>query len=189
EQKHREWVKLHACVGVRSKIITDPIVTPGKGKGTGDKSNFATLVEGTGEGFQVKEVSADGAYATKQNHHAVKLLGGEALIPFHEGFELGHRSYAGGPAAKTWRKAFHYFALHQDEFWGRYHKRSNVESTFSGIKRTLGEGLVSKKPLAQQNEVLCKVIAWNIRCVVRAMMELGVEPVFGERRVMELPEV
>ncbi|HEX2066187.1 MAG TPA: transposase, partial [Candidatus Thermoplasmatota archaeon] len=81
-------------------------------------------------------------------------------------------------SARTWRKAYHYFALHQEEFYARYHKRSNVEATFGAIKQTLGERLKSKNPTAQRNEVLCKVIAWNIRCVVRAMTELGVEPVF-----------
>jgi hypothetical protein len=144
-------------------------------------------VEGTAKAFMLNEVSADAAYSTKANHYAVRALGGEALIPFKGGRNTPGAKRGGGGAnapgmpgsAKLWRRAHAYFTLHEEEFYARYHKRSNVETTFGAIKQTLGERLKSKKLLAQQNEVLCKVVAWNIRCVVRAMMELGVEPVFG----------
>jgi Transposase DDE domain len=177
EVRRREWVKLHAAVGVRFNIVTDALVTPNKGKGTGDTTNMETLALGTAESFTIRDWTADGAYSSKKNHHLVKQLGGQALIPFAEEDKTpstakGAGSYANAPglpgSSKTWRKAYAYFLLHQEEFYSRYHKRSNVEATFGAMKQTLGERLKSKKPLAQQNEVLCKVVAWNIRCVVRA---------------------
>jgi transposase len=42
----------------------------------------------------------------------------------------------------------------QDQFMEQYHKRSNVESTFSMIKANFGERLRSKTKTAQINEVL-----------------------------------
>ncbi|HUR25961.1 MAG TPA: transposase [Candidatus Thermoplasmatota archaeon] len=184
----RDWVRLHACVGVRFCIVTDAKVTATVGAGTGDLSNFLPLVEATAENFKVHEVSADAAYSSKANLHAVKLLGGEALIPFRGGNNTpgGHPhsgAYQSDPAhpgsAKTWRKAHAYFTLHEEEFLARYHKRSNVEATFGAIKQTLGERLKAKNPQAQRNEVLCKVIAWNIRCVVRAILETKAEAASG----------
>ena len=59
-----------------------------------------------------------------------------------------------------------------------YHRRSNVEATFSMIKRKFGERLRSKTEAAQINEVLCKVLCHNICCLISSIYELGVEPMF-----------
>jgi hypothetical protein len=70
--------------------------------------------------------------------------------------------------------------LLRDEFLEHYHQRSNAESTFSAIKRKLGGAVRSKTSVAQKNEVLCKVLAYNLTVLVHAMHELGVEPEFWE---------
>jgi transposase len=57
-----------------------------------------------------------------------------------------------------------------------YHKRSNVESTFSAIKRVFGDFVRSKNKTAQINEVLLKIICHNIRQIIFAMFELGIDP-------------
>lgn len=44
----------------------------------------------------------------------------------------------------------------RDEFLAHYHKRSNVESTFSMIKRKFGDFLRSKTDTAMVNEALAK---------------------------------
>jgi transposase len=80
--------------------------------------------------------------------------------------------------SRLWKKAFHYFQLHRDEFDEHYHKRSNVESTFSAIKKKFGETLKSRKRTAQVNEMLCKIIAYNITVLIHAMFELGINPNF-----------
>jgi len=59
-----------------------------------------------------------------------------------------------------------------------YHKRSNVETTFSMIKTKFGSGLRSKTKTAAINEALCKVLAHNLCCVIQSIYELGVEPTF-----------
>jgi hypothetical protein len=48
------------------------------------------------------------------------------------------------------------------------------ESTFSSMKRVFGDTLRSKGMDAQTNELLLKVIAYNIVCVVHSIFELGV---------------
>jgi transposase len=60
-----------------------------------------------------------------------------------------------------------------------YHKRSNVECTFSMIKRKFGERLRSKTKTAQHNEVLAKVLCHNLACVIQSMYELGINVDFN----------
>jgi transposase len=65
-----------------------------------------------------------------------------------------------------------------DEFLARYHQRSNVESTFSAVKRKFGGAVRSKRFTAQVNEILCKALCHNLAVLCHAMRELGVEPNF-----------
>ncbi len=53
-----------------------------------------------------------------------------------------------------------------------------VATTFSMIKEKFGTRLLTKKEVAQVNEVLCKVLCHNICVVIQSMYELGIEPVF-----------
>ena len=68
--------------------------------------------------------------------------------------------------------------LHRDKFMERYHLRSNVESTFSMVKRKSGDSVRSKGDLAMKNEVLAKLVCHNLCCLISAMYEMGVNPVF-----------
>ena len=60
----------------------------------------------------------------------------------------------------------------------QYHKRSNVETTFSMIKAKFGDSLRSKTKTGQVNEALCKVLCHNICCLIQSIFELGIEPTF-----------
>jgi len=53
-----------------------------------------------------------------------------------------------------------------------YHKRSNAESTFAAIKKKFGENIKSKNRVAQENEMLCKIIAYNITVLIHEMIGL-----------------
>jgi transposase len=77
-----------------------------------------------------------------------------------------------------WNKMYHYFQLNEDEFMEHYHKRSNVESTKAAIKRKFGEILKSKNQIAQINELLAKIIAYNFTVVIHEIYENGIEPSF-----------
>ena len=75
--------------------------------------------------------------------------------------------------------------LHRDEFLPRYHQRSNIESTFSMIKRVFGGSVRSRTKTAQVNEVLLKILAHNLRVLVHEMHELGIAPAFAPCGLME----
>lgn len=170
KRSHR-WLKAHVCVGVRSNIITSARITDENGA---DSPQFIPLIDQTSkDGFAIREAYGDKAYLSRNNMAFVDSLGGTAYIPFKENStSKPHGSY-------LWRRMFHYFAYNKEDFLKHYHKRSNVETTFSAIKKKLGETLKSKNTTAQINELLCKIIAYNITVIIQEMHELGIKPNFN----------
>lgn len=160
-----EWVKCHLACGVKTNIVTAAIVDE---KNSGDCPQLAPLLRTTAENFMVKEVPADKAYLSNENLELIERLGGTAFIPF--------KSNSLATGTPLWERMYHYFAYRRDEFLVHYHQRSNVESTFSMIKRKFGDGLRSKTDTAMKNEALAKVVAHNLCCCISAWYELGIEP-------------
>jgi transposase len=78
-----------------------------------------------------------------------------------------------------WTKMYHMFCLQKEEFLRHYHQRSNVESTFSMVKRKFGDSVRSKTDIAMKNEVLAKLICHNICCVIQSAYEFSIEPIFA----------
>ncbi|WP_435019130.1 transposase [Tundrisphaera sp. TA3] len=166
--KH-EWVKVSVMTGVRTNIVTAVRV----GNQTSqDAPEFIPLLEQTAKGFEVKEVSADKAYASYDNFHAANWHGATAYIAFPV-TTTGRR---GGNFARM----FHLYNLNRDDYLAHYHKRSNVESTFSMVKAKFGDALRSKTDTAMVNEALCKVLCHNVCCLIQSATELGVETKFWQ---------
>jgi len=170
DQKTVDWLKAHIITGCLTNIAADVIVTDGY---CHDSPFFEPLVNSTAAaGFDMWDITADKAYSSKKNHEVAINVGARALIPF--------RSNASGKTrgSAAWKKAFQFFQLYEEEFYRRYHKRSNVETSFGCIKRKFGEVLRSKSRVAQENELLAKFLCYNITVLVRAMHEFGINPDF-----------
>ncbi len=75
-------------------------------------------------------------------------------------------------------KAFHYFQFNKDEYLNHYHLRSNVESTFSAVKRKFGPDVMNRSEAGMVNEVLCKFLLHNLTCLIMEQECLGISPVF-----------
>jgi transposase len=172
--KVQDWVKVHLMCGVKTNIITAIELTHAT---SGDSLQFAPLVETTSQNFNMREVSADKAYSSAKNLQLVLVKGAQPYIPFKKNTNVN--SYWDNKQPSVWKKMYHQFMANQDEFMQHYHKRSNVECTFSMLKRKFGERLRTKTTTAQHNEVLCKVLCHNLCCVIQSMYELGIEPNFG----------
>jgi hypothetical protein len=87
-----------------------------------------------------------------------------------------------GVESSAWVRMYHYFAYQRDTFLTHYHNRSNVETSFSMIKRKFGGTLRSKSFEGQVNEVLCKVICHNLVILISAIHEMGLEmPMFSNQ--------
>jgi transposase len=169
QRKEHRWIKAHIASGVKTNIVTSIEITAGN---VADSTQFKPLVKNTSQSFNIREVSADLAYSSRDNIDTVDAVGGVAYIPF--------KKHATGKTrgSPLWRRMYHYFQLNRDEFMTHYHKRSNVESTNAAIKRKFGETLKSKNPTAQINELLAKIIAYNLTVVIHEMYENGISPDF-----------
>lgn len=170
EIEKKDWVKCHLICGVITNIVASVEVTEGS---AGDSPEFEGLVNDTAKTFNINQVSADKAYLSAHNFRVVDNHGGMAFIPFKENSRPNHRT-----KDALWRNMYYYFQLHQDEYMNYYHKRSNVETTFSMIKAKFGERIKSKTEKAQINELLCKVLCHNLCCVIQSIYELGIETEF-----------
>jgi len=168
EAKRRDWLKMHATVGTKTNVIASVMVTDNK---VNDGTALPALVKTAAKTFDVAEVSADKAYSTKRNLETVEALGAVPYIPF----KLNADGFGDNP---TWNRLFHFFSLNRDEFLKHYHRRSNVESTFSAMKRKFGETIRSKTPTAQRNELLLKVLCHNLVCLIHEIHEHGVTAAF-----------
>lgn len=184
EEKHGEkrehlWLKAHALAGTKTHVIARVMVT---GKYGSDQMQFDTLIrEAAQAGIPLKEVYADKAYSARINYALSEEIGFDLYVPFKSN-ATGRTTDAGHSGSKghstLWRKAFLFFQMHREEFEAKYHHRSNVESVFSALKRKFGENIRSKNPTAQVNELLAKILAYNITVVIHEMFEHGVIPDF-----------
>lgn len=176
EMTKAQWIKAHAMVGVRTNIVTSIEVTTIRGA---DCPQLPHLLNVTGERFKVRSLAADKAYISHDNLDAVAGAGAFPLIPFKSHHnrggayqrKSGRERYA--PESRAlWKRMYDYYNGNRREFLDAYHQRSNVETTFWMIKAKFGSYVRSRTLTAQINEVLCKVLAHNLCCLVQAAYEL-----------------
>lgn len=170
-----KWVKLHICVGTATRAITAVKVTS-----EGDCPQLPELTERTMQGFDVREMSADKAYSSKENHDALEKFGVEAFIPFRINAVID-------PKRPAWSRALSEFIFNPDKFLAHYHRRSIVETVNSMIKRKLGAAVRSKLPTTQINEVLAKCLLHNLACLVQAIFSAGLAPKFWQDAAPAMP--
>lgn len=176
----REWVKVHLMCGVKTNVVTAVEISD---RFAGDSPFFKPLVDATAKNFIMQEVSADKAYLSAANLQTVIDHAAMPYIPFKSNSGLGRKS-----TNPIWRRMYHYYSYNQQWFLQQYHKRSNVESTFSMIKTKFGDGLRSRTKTAQVNEALCKILCHNLCCVIQSMFELKIEAKFWAEEPLEKAE-
>ncbi|AFU59205.1 putative transposase, IS4 family protein [Candidatus Nitrososphaera gargensis Ga9.2] len=115
---------------------------------------------------------ADKAYSSRRCYELATELQAIAFILFKK--NATGKSFG----SSTWSKMYSYFMLHREEFMKHYHQRSNIESTFSMIKKKFGPYVRSRDITAQKNEVLLKILCHNICVVNQEMHELGIQADF-----------
>ena len=177
EEDRRMWIKVHLMCGVKTNIVTSVEISDGY---SNDHGYFKPLLETTaGNGFTLKEVSADKAYLSGENLLTTLRHGAIPYIPFKTNSKTGGLSSYGAKST-LWDRMLGFYTDHREEFLSHYHKRSNVETTFHMIKSKFGQRLRSKTMTAQINEALCKVLCHNLCVVIQSVHELGIETSFGQ---------
>jgi Transposase DDE domain len=178
ERRTHRWLKIHATVGTKTHAIPTAIVAD---EFTADSPQFAALLPGAVDaGFHPNQIVADNGCSSRDNYALAGSLGIEPYIPFRADTVSNEvNRIRGVTKPEAWVKAYHLFQANRVEFDRRYHARSNVESVFSALKRKFGENVRSKNPVAQVNEVLCKLLAYNLTVLVHEMYENGIAPSFS----------
>jgi len=166
-RQHHEWVKVHLMCGVKTNIVTAVEIA---GKESSSTPILPALLTTTAKAFQPREISGDKEFGSLKNYDAIEAAGAMPYIPF----KSTHNGKGGG----LWAQMYHYFQFKRADFMDHYHKRSNVESTFSMIKAKFRDHVRSKTDVAMRNEALCKILCHNICVLIQEMYELGIEPTF-----------
>jgi transposase len=172
------WVKVHAMTGTTTHVVTSVIILD---KNSGDAPEFPPLVKATAKNFIIRQVSGDKSYPTTENFQAVEDAGGTAYLSF--------RSNTTGGVGGLYERMYHLFCLNKEDYLRKYHRRSNIESVFSAVKRVYGDSVRSKTPTAMKNEVLAKLVCHNISQLIHLMYELGIDPNFGGASADDGPAV
>ncbi len=186
ERSMQKYIKVHVMCGVKTHVVTSIEIHPHE---TADTVELIPLLKKTAETFAVKEVSADKAYSSRRNLHAIHNVGAVPYVPFK-----GNAVGMGGLTTSydsLWHKMWHFYNYNREAFLSHYHKRSNVESVFSMIKAKFGGSVRAKTPIAQVNEVLCKILCHNICVLIQSIYELGLEPTFwtSDTKEVAVPKV
>ncbi len=163
----RDWLKIHICIGTKTNIVSAVEVTE---RHEHDTNFFKPLVEATAANFEMEEISGDKGYLSRANMQTAVENNAIPYIAFKSNSRVMDKA-----GSHLWNKLFHFYALNQEKFFERYHQRSNVETTFSMIKKKFGGALRSKTRTAQINEALCKVLAHNICVLIQSNCEFGID--------------
>lgn len=170
EQTIAAWVKTHIITGVWSHIVT---AANASREQNGDITEFPALLDTTMCTFTVDDVVADGGYMSEDNLERLESLGIESYIPFARNAKF-HKDNS------VWDRHLAFFLLHSDQFYDHYHRRSQVETTFSMIKAKFDAYVLGRTPTSQVNCVLAKIVAHNLCVIARAIYESGLAPTFWQ---------
>jgi len=172
----KKFRKCHATCGVKTNIITAVNITQGY---EADSPQFGDLVHQTNRIYNIREVSADKAYSSRNNLQIVSDIGAKAFIPFKKNVTGNQKGN------QIWGQMYRYYSYHRVEFLEHYHKRSNSETVFHMLKMKFGSTLRTKNEISQTNEILAKCLAHNLCVLIQERFEIGIDVNF--EKCAEIP--
>jgi transposase len=173
EGRERVWVKLHAWGGTTTNVFVGAKVTSGN---VGDAPMFKEVVGNQPRHFKMREFVADKAYSSREIFQFLKSLDLEPYIPF----KINAKPDPKG--VRIWREMYEFFKSSPQEYYDVYHRRSNIETCFHMLKQRFGHRLLTKNFIANQNEILAKMLCHNICVLIQEAYERGVQINFTAAR-------
>ncbi len=151
--KKKDFVKLHITIGTISQMVVCAVSTIGKKR---EPTQFKRMVEMVSSIFKIKEWLGDAGYLSRE---ACNLVAKQHGVPF---FWPKSNSTVKSRGSYAWADMITMFKEKLDYFKKHYHQRSKVESVFFVIKNYFGGRVFSRRIEGQLNEMLLKVLAYNI---------------------------
>ena len=168
--RSRCFRKLHAVVGTTTNIFISADVTL---KTVADVTMLPSVVADHPRHFiELRDFVADKAYSSRAVLKFIYELGLNPFIPFKRG------SSSTPKGSLIWKEMFEFFRTDQEEFLERYHRRSNVETTFHMLKMRFGDYLMTKNFVANQNEIKIRVLCHNLCVLIQEVAERGINVEF-----------
>ena len=152
--------KLHIGCLSNSKIIAYAKSTLGT---VHDCPIFEEIVSTVcSNGFLIDKCLADAGYLSKDNYALCQSLGIKNIF-------INFKKNVTGKRAKSqaWLDAFHMYKNEQEIWHEDYRYRVLVESVFSVIKKKFLNWLRTKTDTARDNEILLKVLCYNLTVLGR----------------------
>ena len=176
----RRGRKVHVVSGVRSNTIMAVTITP---INDSDHDELPELIDQTLAFFKIRELLGDNAY---MSHKHYEMLGDLGIIPF-----LDFNSNVKMPPldGSMWSRMFHLYSFHEDIWDAHYYLRNNGETTFSMVKGHWGEIVLSRDEVAQDNEILLKLVCHNIWVLNKQSVILRIDPLDFGVEVKPLPDL
>jgi transposase len=148
------WLKLHFFAGIATHAIIVAKVTEGH---AADAPQFIELLDRVrGLGFRIRKVCADKAYLAHKIVDAIVAAGATPYIPG----KSNTTGRAGGSPA--FGKMIRREREDPEEFRLGYRLRVQAEATVGAIKAKPCETIRSRNPVAQVNELLMKVLVYDV---------------------------
>jgi len=113
-------------------------------------------------GFNIDKLLADSGYLSKDNYALCQSLGIKHIfIDFKSNITGKH------PKSQAWRDAFNLYTNDNEIWHENYRYRVLIEAVHSSMKRKFLNWLRTKTDTARDNEILLKVLAYNLTILSR----------------------
>jgi hypothetical protein len=147
--ERNQFMQTNVCAEVRRRLI---VAARLRRKRRNENIDVPYLMEHSRQ-LKIIAFLADRAYDSRKNHERAEKYGAEFIAPIKN----RERSRIYGHQRRGLAKNF------PSEI---YHQRVIIESIFSAIKRRFGHVLYARKFIAQKNELLFRILAYNTEKLV-----------------------
>ncbi len=151
--ERKEFMQFNACAELKNKLITAVKI---RRKKRHESIDVNSLMRKSAKQLKIGYFLADKAYDSEKNHELAEKYGARLIAPLRDNGKI--------PVRRT--KGYHRKQLRREFPKGIYKNRVIIEGIFSALKRRYGELIYSKKFVSEKNELLCRVLAYDLGIMV-----------------------
>ena len=165
-KSRKGWVKLHAIIDVKTRIILVYFITNSH---VADISALYTMLDGLGRYVDSKTsiFCLDSAYLARDMCDRLYEMG---FTPY---IKPKKNTTHNAKGSQSWRKMTDMYKDNPDKFNEDYHQRSIVESVFGAHKTMYGSYVRCKRPDNKRREIAMRIICHSIDMVSRSQLDDG----------------
>ncbi len=156
------WVKLHAIVDIRTKVIIDCMVTDSV---TADINGLYAMLGRLGRG--TGDFCLDSAYLARLMCNVISAMG---MVPR---IKPKSNTVCNAKGSQSWREMVSLYMDDRDRFDTEYHQRSIIEAVFAALKKMYGDCTRCRRHENRAKEIVIRTMCYNIELVARLQAKDG----------------